>query len=161
MNLRAHHLLFVALGSLGCGGAETPPAETANEHVIAGPPKPWTEMDTNERRRYMAEHVLPTMAELFTDFDAERYADFSCTTCHGDNAGAVGFHMPNRLPLLWPSGTPEQRRMVELQPDMARFMFNRVLPTMTQLLGQPAWNNEEKTGFSCFNCHPHAEIIEP
>lgn len=162
MTLHPRHLLLATLFALGCGGA-TPsaPQSTNGADTIQGPPKPWVEMDASERRRYMAESVLPTMATLFTEFDPERYADFSCMTCHGDNARAVGFHMPNRLPVLWPSGTPEQRRMVELQPEMARFMFNRVLPTMTQLLGQPEWNNQDKTGFSCFNCHPHAEVTTP
>jgi hypothetical protein len=65
--------------------------------------------------------------------------------------------MPNQLPPLWPSGSAEQRAMVQQHPDMARFMFNRVLPTMTRLLGQAEWNNEDKTGFSCFNCHAHGE----
>jgi hypothetical protein len=114
-------------------------------------------MTTDEKRTYMADHVLPTMTDLFTEYDPVRYADCSCKTCHGGNAREVGFHMPNGLPPLWPSGTPEQQQMVREHPAMARFMFNRVLPTMTQLLGQPAWDNVEKTGFSCYNCHPHAE----
>ncbi len=157
MTLRVLHVVCACLLALACGGGSSNTEGAENAGTIEGPPKPWADMDGSERRRYMADRVLPTMAELFTAYDPERFADFSCMTCHGDNAGAVAFHMPNRLPVLWPSGTPEQRRMVELQPDMARFMFNRVLPTMTQLLGQPAWNNEDKTGFSCFNCHPHAE----
>jgi hypothetical protein len=105
--------------------------------------------------------VLPTMADLFAEYDAERFANISCKTCHGNDASAVGFHMPNQLPTLWPSRTPEQRHMVELHPDMVRFMFNRVLPTMTKLLGQPGWNNDDQTGFSCFNCHPRAENSTP
>lgn len=146
--------LFLLL-ALGCGGTNPPASESAN--TITGPERPWTDMTFDERRRYMAERVLPTMAELFTAYDAERYADFSCATCHGDDARTVGYRMPNQLPGLWPSGTPEQRAMVQQHPDMARFMFSRVLPTMTELLGQPAWNNEDKTGFSCFSCHTHGE----
>ena len=150
-----------ATSVLGCGGSGAPPPEhsgdTATDNPVAGPPKPWAEMTTDERGAYMAEHVLPTMTELFTAYYPERYADFSCKTCHGGDAREVSFHMPNGLPPLWPSGTPEQQQMVREHPDMARFMFNRVLPTMTQLLGQPAWDNVEKTGFSCYNCHPHAE----
>lgn len=143
----------------GCGGSSSPPPANNNVEAttVAGPPKPWVEMTIDEKRDYMAEHVLPTMSELFTAYDPVRYAGFSCKTCHGNDAREQGFHMPNGLPPLWPSGTPEQQQMVRQHPDMARFMFNRVLPTMTQLLGQPAWDNVEKTGFSCYNCHPHAE----
>ena len=41
------------------------------------------------------------------EFDGERYADFGCGTCHGEDAREVGFEMPNGLAPLDPAHIPD------------------------------------------------------
>lgn len=147
--------------AVGCGGGAaeggegTTPDSTAGE--IAGPPEPWEQMSFDAKKRYMAAEVVPVMSELFVAFDRERYEGFGCQTCHGENAQERQFAMPSpSLPALHPTGTPEQQAMVEQHPEMVRFMFNQVVPTMQRLLGAQPYDAETQSGFSCYACHPRA-----
>lgn len=168
---RAHvHLTLLAtclpLGSalVSCGGTEAAPAPAANTTAggsqvdpVPSPPKPWEEMSYGEKQDWMGAEVLPRMAPLFEEFDPERFANFSCDGCHGSYANGRNFEMPNPdILTLHPSGSPEQQQMVQDHPQMVRFMFNRVVPTMQTLLGAPDYDAETQTGFTCFACHPSA-----
>ncbi len=146
-------MLFMVVAS--CGGS-APNVDHAEEE-LSGPPQPWAEMDQAARTVYMAQRVVPTMKPLFQAYDAERFADFSCATCHGANAGGT-FAMPNPdILALSPTGSPEQHQMVRDYPEGVRFMFNQVLPTMKTLLGAQEYDAEAQTGFSCYACHTSAE----
>lgn len=150
----------------GCGGgdagdgetAAAEPAEAATTEggetaAVTGPPKPWHEMTHEEQGEYMNDVVLPEMASLFQAFDAEEFADFDCSTCHGDDARAVGFHMPNGLHPLDPADIPT---ILESDDPMAVFMSETVYPRMTELLGMEHYDPETGTGFSCLDCHENA-----
>lgn len=146
--------VVVTLAMGGCG-ASAPPEETRT--TVADEGKTWDQMSFDERRRYMARRVLPEMAALFEEYDAERFSGFGCESCHGEDMQARGFAMPNpEIMALHPTGTEEQRRMVEEYRPMVMFMFNRVLPRMQELLNAPPYDEATGTGFSCFACHPHA-----
>ncbi|GAB5547948.1 MAG: hypothetical protein SangKO_077080 [Sandaracinaceae bacterium] len=158
-------LIFLALS--GCGAAAEDEAEVTEETVTTGdeaieeavpsPPVAWDEMDHEAQARWMMAEVVPRMGERFQAFDAERYADFGCPTCHGPNPRENGFDMPSAaLPALPATGTPEQHQMVRDYPEMVRFMFNDVLPTMQTLVGGADFDEETGEGFSCYSCHPHA-----
>lgn len=155
---------LILLVTAGCGASPEPATTTSGtapgtgEPGPAGPPEPWVEMDFDERRRYMGEHVLPAMTELFEEYDPGEFSAFSCDTCHGDDMRERMFAMPSpSLPALYPTGHPQQRAMVEEHPEMVRFMFNRVVPRMQQLLGAQPFDETTGTGFTCFACHPLAE----
>ena len=134
------------------GGNAPAPSE------ITGPPRPWEEMSFDDRRQYMVDEVLPRMAPLFEEHDAERYAGFSCDGCHGADMRDRNFEMPNPgILALHPTGTEEQEQMVRDHPETVRFMFNHVLPTMQQLLDAPDFNAETGVGWSCYGCHTSGE----
>jgi len=149
------------------GGSEADPVEpepstggvrTRDPSEIPVAPKPWEEMSKEEKGRFMGESVLPYMKELFAEYDAEAFGTMNCATCHGPDMQARGFEMPApSLPPLHPSGTPEQRQMVEDHPRMVRFMFNHVVPAMRTMIGEAEYDAETGEGFSCYFCHPHAE----
>lgn len=150
--------MALALASCGSDGAEPAAGEgtAGSEQAISGPPRPWAEMSTADKRRYMAEVVEPSMRPLFQEYDGQRFSDFGCETCHGNDMVARQFDMPNPSILaLYPSGTPEQRQTVDRHPRMVRFMFNRVVPRMQRLLGMQTFDPATGEGFSCFNCHTH------
>lgn len=157
----------VALAAAGCGGsgaASSPgSAETATRgDAIPGPPRAWAEMGRDERRRHMVREVFPRMSAMFAEYDATEYADFSCATCHGPDAEARGFEMPNPgLYPLSPTGSEGQHRTVSDHPEMVRFMYNRVVPAMQALIAAPAYDEATHEGFTCYACHPHAEETEP
>ncbi len=175
---------LVLLGSLGCGGSESdeepegdteqttgsetttdgdasasaPGIRTRTEDEIPSPPSPWSELSVEERGQFMRAEVLPYMRTLFQEYDSERYGEFGCESCHGASMNEQGFEMPNPdILALHPSGTDEQRTMVEEHPRMVRFMFNHVVPAMKQMIDAPDFDPGTGEGFSCFFCHPRAE----
>jgi hypothetical protein len=158
MNTR--RLLTLVLLTCACGGppATPPDDDTAGgEDTVPSPPTPWAQMSLDDRRSWMMNEVVSRMSAHFQEFDGERYSGFGCATCHGPNAEERNFDMPSpALPALYPTGTPQQQQMVREYPEMVRFMFQRVLPTMQTLLGAPDFNQETGEGFSCYACHPHA-----
>jgi hypothetical protein len=154
---------------LGCGGGTATTSSSAATggtepaHVEPTPPeRPWAELSDAERRAHMARHVVPVMSELFAGYDADRFADVSCTTCHGEGAAERGFAMPNPdiLP-LYPTGTVGQYQAVERYPEGVRFMYSRVVPAMQTLLGAAEFDPATGEGFTCFACHTHAPDDDP
>ena len=53
---------------------------------------------------FMKQSVFPKMKDEFTTYDAKRYADMNCKTCHGDGATDGSFTMPNA------KGPPKPRK---------------------------------------------------
>ncbi len=101
---------------------------------------------------YMREVVLPTMREIFQSYDAERYADFSCVTCHGQNAEEVDYAMPNVLGPLPLDGTIETA--MARNPEMTMLMLEQVFPQMVELLDEEKYNSETAPdGYRCVGCH--------
>jgi hypothetical protein len=134
-----------AEGSGETGGGETTAEPTA--HVA------WADMTPEQRGHYMAEVVMPEMSAMFQEHDAEEFADFSCATCHGDNAHDVAFHMPNGLHPLNPAEIPAMFGSTD--PDLV-FMTQRVWPRMAELLEMQPYDPETHEGFSCMHCHATA-----
>ena len=129
---------------------------------LAGPPHPWSQMNARQRAGWMEEHVIPAMGPMFHAYDATRFAEVRCTTCHGANPRSVNFRMPNpRLPQLHPWGTPEARHARSENPRMFEFMGERVVPAMAQLLGLPRFNPQTRTGFGCGSCHTYSASPAP
>lgn len=77
----------------------------------------------------------------------------SCATCHGDSATDGTFKMPNpKLPKL--PGTPDGfKKLMAERPAVTQFMATKVKPTMAQLLSEPEFTPETKSGFGCVQCH--------
>lgn len=109
-------------------------------------PDAWEGMDFAARARFMSEVVMPTMRPLFVESDAERFATFSCGSCHGQGATNGSFAMPSPdLPVL---GKPAAGEANDHDQRVTEFMRNVVKPKMAELLGQPE--------LRCGSCHPSA-----
>lgn len=149
-----------------CGGAASPggttPAHEASTGDVA-PPAAWASMSHDARRAHMVQHVLPRAGELFTSWDAARYGEsFSCTTCHGQDAQARAFAMPNpALPVLYPTGTVGQEQVLAQYTEACTFMYSRLVPSMQTMLGAETFDPATGRGFTCFSCHPHAAEDDP
>jgi hypothetical protein len=143
-------------GSLAsCGGAQAP----------AGPPPPppstqaaptsvaWKDMNHEQRLDFMKKDVLPKMKAEFVGFDAKRYGEMNCVTCHGDSAKDGTFKMPNpKLPKL-PGDEAGFKKVAQQKPDAVKFMSGKVVPEMAKMLGEEPFNPQTHQGFGCFECH--------
>jgi hypothetical protein len=131
---------------------------TQSAHALIGvnpPPVPWHDMSQDDREMYMVGTILPISAESFRGYDAERFAQFECANCHGDDAAERGYDMPSRsLPPLAAPGTPQWEQMTH--GPAYTFMNDVVVPEMAIMLGEERMDAEHPRGFGCFDCHPHA-----
>ena len=136
----------------GCGGSQTAepetPAGTETQPATEAPAEPGAEakkfddMAPAEKLKFMKEVVAPEMAKTFQAFNAEHYAEFGCTTCHGPGAKDGNFEMPtDSLPKLPDDMAP----LMAEKPDVMKFMAETVKPQMAKLIGE--------SEFGCFDCH--------
>lgn len=155
------HRAFLLAVLVACGGASeddttTTDTTTGDEQETTvvndaqDAPARFDDMTEEQKFAFMQNTVMPEMTQLFQEFDGERYAEFTCANCHGDNAQEVGFEMPNGLAPLNPEHIPA---MFESDQPMAQFMTQTVWPRMYQLLGKDPYNPETNEGFGCLGCH--------
>ncbi len=143
-------LAFVLIVA-ACGGSSstkptTPPAPEPAVAVL--PDVPFEDLDHDQRAEFMKQKVMPAMEPIFKNHDAERYAEFSCKTCHGKQAEQGHFDMPSEdLPKL------DFKDMSKWEKEDLEWMSKEVKPAMAKLLSLPEYTPETPTGFGCNNCH--------
>lgn len=153
---KAH--LIATLGLTGILAGASPHAG-AEEGGAAKPARKidWARMNKDERKKYMKTVVAPAMKKVFMSFDAKKYANMSCPTCHGEGASEGTFKMPNPdLPKLpQPTDRAGFMALMNKKPDVVKFMGTKVKPKMAELLGLPEWTPGRPMpgAFSCYNCH--------
>jgi len=143
--------------TLGCGApgpAPAPalapalaPARTAS--ATNTPEDDWTPMSWEDRHDVMTWAVLPNMGRTFWHFEGKAAPELSCRTCHGADAEAVKYRMPNGLPSLDPAHMPSATSANAKEARIVKFMQDEVVPQMRELLGAPQ--------LSCFTCHPRSK----
>ena len=116
---------------------------------------PGQDKSREQRMDWMAVAVFPKMRLLFQEQDSEKYADFSCQTCHGREMERVDFRMPNDLFALDAEDTVAHAK--EYDERTTDFMLGAVVPEMAKLLDVEAFTLENQQGFGCAGCHPTAK----
>jgi len=148
-----NHRIAILLVLAACGSKST----SAAKPTAPTAPLAWKDMNHDQRHAYMKDVVMPRSKEIFVAFDATRYANMDCKTCHGKGADDGSFEMPN--PDIKPLPNTEELFMawVAKDPDagkVAGFMSQKVEPLMGELLGETVFDPKTNTGeFSCMNCH--------
>jgi hypothetical protein len=161
--------------AVACGGApvagpatpETTPAgearapgqadETSSEAPRVAPEPgldgiAWQDMNRDQRIAYMKTRVVPAMGPLLRGFDPKQFSKVTCVTCHGEGAKKNEFQMPtDALPKLSPAGGFAKH--MKSEPEMTKFMMDKVVPQMAALLGEQPYDPATQKGFGCFNCH--------
>jgi hypothetical protein len=113
----------------------------------------WKDKTHPQRMDWMGLQVFPKMKGVFKEFDADRFSEFACQTCHGDEMEIVDFKMPsNKLYALPRKDTLQSAR--DYDAKVTDFMVATVMPKMAELLDMPVYDRETKAGFGCFGCHP-------
>jgi len=151
-------LLFVC--ALSCASNQPaplagPPPVDPEPSAAAAPAGPfdWDAMDKRARGKYMKEVVLPKMKEVFAAYDAAKYADVKCVTCHGTSAMKGDFTMPNPdLPPI-PGDRAKFKEWAAKRPQMVEFMVKHLKPEMAKLLHEPEYDPSTNQGFGCAECH--------
>jgi hypothetical protein len=84
---------------------------------------------------------------VFKGFNAKRYDNFSCKTCHGPKF----VNPPEFLPKL----TFKDGKLTAFaeKPELAKFMAEQVVPHMATALGLAPYDMKTNTGFGCHGCH--------
>jgi hypothetical protein len=145
--------------SLSCGGAQAPagapppPPPSAQATPAPATTVAWKDMNHDQRLDYMKKVVYPKMKEEFVGYDAKRYGEMTCVTCHGDGAKDGSFKMPNpKLPKL-PSEEAGFKKLSEQKPEAMKFMGGKVVPDVAKFVGEEPFNPQTHKGFGCFECH--------
>jgi hypothetical protein len=143
--------LAIPLGH-ALAAAEAAPAAEAKP---AGPPQPWKDMTPEQKGKYMKEVIVPKMKPAFQAFDADQFKKFGCDTCHGKEAKARKFKMPNPDIFQLPSTPAGFAELKEKKANWMKFMGGTVKPQMAALLGLPEFDpkKREAGGFGCGECH--------
>jgi hypothetical protein len=86
---------------------------------------------------YMKQVVVPKMRLVFRQFDRDEFKKFGCETCHGKNAKAREFKMPNPDLFALP-GTPAAfAPLMEKKPKAVKFMSSPAGRAPDALRGDP------------------------
>ena len=106
------------------------------------------DMSTKDKAAFMKAKVMPEMGTVFKAHDATKYANFSCKTCHGEQAKDGHFDMPNpKLPKL------DFNDLSEFKKEDLEWMGKEVMPAMGKVLNLPLYSKDNPKGFGCLACH--------
>ena len=155
--------LISALVLAACGGEPPPPAGTpgtaapvATAAAAADPHAgvAWRDDMTKEQKvAFMKARVAPEMAKTFQEFDAKRYEDFGCKTCHGPQSKDPDDFLPK---LTMKDG---KLTCFAEKPEISKFMAAKVAPQMAALFGKQPYDPATHQGFGCAGCH-HIEMAK-
>jgi hypothetical protein len=132
---------------------EATPSESASaapaEAESSSAPEAWSDdLSPEQKGAFMAERVMPAMRPVFA-----QAPDFTCKTCHGpDQVDNKAFAHPNQhLPRL--EFKDGKMTSFETKPEVSKFMAEKVLPAMAQVMGKEPYSQDNPTGFGCNGCH--------
>ena len=120
--------------------APDPVLAAAQRMVAARTKDEWAPLSWEERHDVMTWSLLPAMMPVIQRTFATADPELNCRTCHGANAEAVAYAMPNGLPPLDPGHMPTGK--------VAEAMRRDVTPLLSEILGKSE---------TCFSCHPGAK----
>jgi len=147
MNARLGLSVVAAALVAACGATQAPASTTrapvtpaSSAHGPAPSNDEWASLSWEERHDVMTWSLLPAMMPVMQRTFATKDPELTCRTCHGANAEAVAYKMPNGLPPLDPAHLPTGK--------IADAMRRDVTPLLSDILSKAE---------TCFSCHPSAK----
>jgi hypothetical protein len=131
---------------------------SANAKTVGPPEVAWKDMTYNQKRAYMKAAVMPKMKPVFQGFDGDKFKDFKCETCHGEDGPDRKYKMPSNdiHPLPNTAAAFEAKLKTEpTWPKWTKFMSGEVEPAMGALLALPVFDPKKPVAgaFGCAACH--------
>lgn len=149
-------LALVLICLAACGSSSKPMTAPPS----APTPTAWKDMNLDQRMEFMKREVMPKSKAIFVAFDATKYKDMNCMTCHGDGAADGSYEMPDAKIKALPATGEAYMAWIAKDPEAARYtkmMSEELVPLMANLLGEEAYDPKTRTGeFSCPECHKMA-----
>jgi hypothetical protein len=131
---------------------------SAGAKVVGPPEVAWKDLTFNQKRAYMKSAVMPKMKTVFQTFDGDKFAKFTCETCHGKNAADRKYKMPS--PDIHPLPSTPEAFQAKLKteptwPKFTKFMSQDVEPAMGTLLAVAVFDPKKPVegALSCKACH--------
>ena len=155
-NLIALSSLALLLATTAARAADPEPAPAGK---TAGPPEvAWKDMSKEQKAKFMKTVIVPKMKVAFQKFDPKAFEKFGCATCHGKDAKAREFKMPNPEIHALPNSEEGFKAMLKKKPDWerwAKFMGGEVEPKTAALLGMAPFDPKkpDPNSFGCNRCH--------
>jgi mono/diheme cytochrome c family protein len=144
-------VVAVAVFGTACASKSPPPASPQPAEGSAAmvlPDVPFENLDHEQRIAFMKQRVMPVMTPVFKNHNPKDFAEFGCHTCHGEQAKAGHFDMPNpKLPQL------NFKDLSKFKKEDLEWMGKQVMPAMGQVLNLPLYSEDNPTGFGCLACH--------
>jgi hypothetical protein len=152
--------LLAAVALAACGGSQpaanapgepgaAPSGEAPAAEAPGGAEMVWKDdMPTKDKAAFMKAKVVPAMSKTFQAYDAKKYADFGCKTCHGP---AMKPKPSEFLPELHMKAG--KLAEADTNPDIVKFMHEHVMPDMAGVFGKPPYDPATNSGFGCAGCH--------
>lgn len=114
--------------------------------VACGEPEPkgpqWDTMDYQARLIFMGTEVFAPMKKMMQTFDADRFKDFSCATCHGKDGEEKKYVMPNGV-------SPINLGALDSEdPKYVKFMQETFMPEFKKIMATAG-----HTSTKCLTCH--------
>jgi hypothetical protein len=128
--------------------ASAPTPVTSSSSAPVAAPATWKEATSPAlQAAFMKANIKPQMSKVFQDYDAKKYAEFNCVTCHGPK-----FQTPKDfLPKLTLAGG--KFAVTADKAGILKFMGEKVVPEMAKQMGEKPFDPATKTGFGCGGCH--------
>ena len=155
-------ILCAGLRAGRAADAGAPAVAGADSKVVGPPDTKWDDMSKEQRGKYMKAVITPRMKVTFQEFDPKMFKKFDCTSCHGKEAKARKFKMPNPdihpLPPT-PAAFQAMMKTKPTWPKWAEFMSKKVEPQVADLLGMPVYDPKkpDPKAFGCIGCHTLAK----
>lgn len=108
-------------------------------------------LDHEGQKEQMKTKVMPATRITFREFDPTEYAKFNCKTCHGKDAEARDFEMPN--PSLPKLNWAKLEATTDADEQRAIDFMIKLTHQMSVLLGDPERSVDNADGFGCLSCH--------
>jgi hypothetical protein len=109
------------------------------------------EADTEWKGAWMEQCMVPAIAPIMQGIDAEAYADFTCTHCHGADLGGGTYAMPGGPVLDWDEAATWPTEYYDGTTLMGPMV--EVALTAGELLGYEPFDPGTGEGFGCGGCH--------
>lgn len=152
-------IAFVLLTTLGCGGSAKEPTTATDSAPVATEaavtpapntppsiPEKWDpSMTVEQKAEFMKQKIMPAMEPIFKAHEPSE--PFTCQTCHGPEFKLPKDFLPH---LTFKDG---QLTAFAEDPEMAKFMAEKVTPAMISALGVPGYDPATHQGFGCNGCH--------